>query len=71
MIAKQNSTHKAVKNYNKDRFDIYIKGFKIDTLNFDDEFIYSIKFEDDLLPLFEALDEQNRINRNELINEIN
>lgn len=68
MIVQENNTHKAVKNGNK--FDIYIKGIELDNLKIDDEFIYSIEHKDDLLPLFELLDEQNRINVNEFIQEI-
>lgn len=61
-IIKQNSTHKAVKE--NGRINIYIKGFEIEDLKYDDEFLYSISLdqEDDLFAIFERYDEDNRCN---------
>ena len=59
---KQNTTHKAVQE--NEVIKIYIKGFHIDELVFNDEYLFSIKTEnkDDLFAIFERLDEDNRIN---------
>ena len=56
------STHKAVKV--GDKIKVYLKGFTIDELVFEDELLYTISLEneDDILPIFEALKENNRIN---------
>lgn len=59
------STHKAVRN--GDKIDIISKGFEVDDLKIDDEKLYSIRYEnkDDLLQIFDELEEENRINLNE------
>ena len=59
------STHKAVRN--GDKIDIISKGIEIDDLKFNDEKLYSIPYEniDDLLPIFDGLEENNRINLSE------
>lgn len=64
-IIKQNSTHKAVKE--EFYIKIYLKGFESDGLKYKDEYLYSIpaENEDDLFAIFEELDEDNRIYRNE------
>ena len=63
------STHKAVKV--GDKIKVYLKGFSMDvheaseeTIEFEDELLYTISLEneDDILPIFEALKENNRIN---------
>ncbi len=63
------STHKAVKE--GDKIKVYLKGFSMDvheaseeTIEFEDELLYTISLEneDDILPIFEALKENNRIN---------
>ena len=65
MILKQISTHKAIKE--NGQINIYIKGFKIDDLEFSDELIYSIPLEnkDDLFAIFERFEEDNRCLRAE------
>ena len=65
-ILQQNSTHKAVKV--EDKIQIIIKGFEIEDLKYDDEYLYSIPAdqEEDLFAIFERLDEDNRINVAEL-----
>lgn len=64
-ILKQISTHKAILNGNK--IDIFITGFEIEDLKYEDEFLFSIPAneEDDLLAIFDRFDEDNRINRAE------
>ncbi len=64
-ILQQISTHKAVKENGK--INIYVKGFKINDLKFEDELIDTIPLEneDDLFAIFELFEEQNRINRAE------
>lgn len=61
-ILKEISTHKAIKNNNS--IDIILKGFEIDELKFEDEKLYSIPLEnkDDLLAIFDRLEEDNRCN---------
>jgi len=62
-ILKENSTHKAVLEPGG-KIKIYIKGFEIDDMKYDDEYLYSIPVEDedDLFAIFERYDEDNRIN---------
>ena len=62
MVLMEISTHKAVRN--GDKIDIISKGIEIDDLKFNDEKLYSIPYEniDDLLPIFDGLEENNRIN---------
>lgn len=69
-ILQQISTHKAVRNGNF--IDIILKGFEIDDLKFEDEKLYSIPLEnkDDLLAIFDQLEEDNRINVAEANNSI-
>jgi len=59
---QQNSTHKAVKENGV--INIYIKGFEIEDLKYNDELIHTIPASesDDLFAIFERLDEDNRIN---------
>lgn len=61
-ILQQNSTHKAVKKNGK--IVIYLKGFTCGDFSCSDEKLYSIPEEnsDDLLAIFEELDENNRTN---------
>lgn len=61
-VLQENSTHQAVKNGNQ--IEIWIKGAEIDDLKFEPEYLYSIPLEnkDDLLSIFDRLDEDNRIN---------
>ena len=71
------STHKAVKE--GDKIKVYLKGFSMDiheaseeTIEFEDELLYTISLEneDDILPIFEALKENNRINLSEANGEV-
>ena len=64
-ILKENKTHKAVKTNGK--INIVLKGIKIDDLVFRDEILYSIPLEneEDLLCIFEQIEEENRYLFNE------
>ncbi len=64
-VVKEISTHKAVKE--NGAINIYTKGLDFEGLHTDDELIYTIPLEDedDLFAIFERLEENNRINRNE------
>ena len=59
-VLKENNTHKAVKNSKK--IDIISKGFEFNGIEFKDELLYSIPLEneDDLLPIFEGIEEETR-----------
>lgn len=61
-LLQQNSTHVARRN--GDLIDICIKALVFEDMSFPEEHLYSIpaKNEDDLLAIFERLDENNRIN---------
>lgn len=62
MTIQEINTHKAIKE--NGMINIYVKGFSIDELTFEDELLYSIPLEDkdDLFAIFERLQEDNRIN---------
>ena len=66
----ENNTHKAVKENNV--INIYLKGFEIGGLKFNDELLWTIPIteEADLFAIFERLDEDNRCNMAELENEL-
>ena len=67
-ILHEISTHKAVKEDGQIR--VYIKGFEIDELKYEDEFLYCLDSEDDIPTHFDFLEECNRINVAEFMSEI-
>jgi len=64
-VIQEISTHKAVRN--GDKIDIVLKGIQYEDLNIADEKLYSIpaEQEDDLLSIFDNLEETNRVLRAE------
>lgn len=72
-VIQENSTHKAIQDIGC--ISVYLKGCSKENFDqefidkfpeiFRDEFICTVEHEDDLLPLFERFEENNRINLNE------
>jgi hypothetical protein len=60
---KENATHEAILNTEKNRIEIWLKGIEFEDLLIKPEYLYSIpkENEDDLFAIFENLDETNRI----------
>lgn len=58
-LLKQNSTHQAL--LKNGVIEIWSKGLIFEDLVVEPEFLCTVKHEDDLLPLFERIDETNRI----------
>jgi hypothetical protein len=58
---KENGTHKAVEY--KGRIGIFLKGFALEDLTFEDELLYTISLdrEDDLESIFDDIAETNRV----------
>ena len=65
---KENSTHKALENKEKNTIEIWTQGFKDEDFELKSEYLYSIPLShvDDLFAIFERYDEDNRINMAEL-----